>query len=194
MLVQVVKNIASVVEDGAPRKRIRAHLRESELRKLAADTSSKLDQLLAIAAYKADEIRAEAEGRALDQQEAFARFEQNPFRWDAQGRQSHVDVCFLWTWRGTDGNGRRAFVFPRLDNVFKRQIPRPPGLDDADEDTYKRLVEAASLETKQRKAPCKYLGILSQGKFEADPGKWHSRSYPGSKTYATVYFEWEHVQ
>ena len=63
---------------GAPKKRIRAHLRESELRKLAADTSSKLQRLLAIAAYKAEEIRAE--GGALDQQEALARFELNPFR------------------------------------------------------------------------------------------------------------------
>ena len=93
--MQVVKNIATVPEEGAPKKRIRVHLRESELRKLAADTSTKLSQLLAIAAYKAEEIRAETEGRALDQQEASARFEQNPFRWDAQGRQSHVDVCFL---------------------------------------------------------------------------------------------------
>ena len=50
----MVKDIAAVVEEEAPKKRIRAHLRESELRKLAADHASKLDQLLAIAAYKAD--------------------------------------------------------------------------------------------------------------------------------------------
>ena len=62
----MVKDIAAVVEEGAPKKRIRAHLRESELRKLAADPASKLDQLLAIAGNKADEIRAE--GRALDQE------------------------------------------------------------------------------------------------------------------------------
>ena len=180
-LAQVVKNIAAIAEDGAPKKRIRAHLRESELRKLAAAHPSKLHQLLAIAAYKAEEIRAEAEGRPLDDEAALAGFEPNPFRWDTEGRQSQVEVSFLWTWQGRDGMVRRAFVFPILNNVFERQVPRPPGLDEADEDIYKRLVEAASLETKQRKAPCKYLGVqTSKGKFEPDPGKWPSRSYPGA--------------
>ena len=152
--MQVVKNIATVPEEGAPKKRIRVHLRESELRKLAADNSSKLHQILAIAAYKADEIRAEAEGRAPDEQEAFARFEQNPFRWETQGLQSQVEVCFVWTWQGRDAVVRKSFVFPRLHNVFSQGVPRPPLLDEADEDIYKRLAEAASLETRQRKAPC----------------------------------------
>ena len=192
MLVQVVKNIASVVEDGAPRKRIRAHLRESELRKLAADKSSKLERLLAIASYKAEEIRAE--GGSLDEQEALARFELNPFRWDTEGWQSQVDICFLWTWQGTDGTRQKAFVYPRLDNVFKRQVPRPPMLDEADVDILRGLQEAACLETKQSKAPCEYLGVhLGKGKYEPDPTKWPCRSYPGAKTHAMVYYEWVHV-
>ena len=57
----MVKDIAAVVEEGPPKRRIRAHLREAELRTLAADPASKLDQLLAIAAYNAEDIRAEAE-------------------------------------------------------------------------------------------------------------------------------------
>ena len=89
-----------MVEEGAPKKRIRAHLRESELRKLAADPASKLDQLLAIAAYKAEEIRADAEGRPLDEDAAMVRFERNPFRWETDGWQSRVEVGFLWAWLG----------------------------------------------------------------------------------------------
>ena len=189
-----MKNIFAFAEEGAPRKRIRTHLRESELRKLASDKSSKLDQLLAIAAYKAEAIRSNTGQRPTDEEAALSGFEQNPFRWEAQGRQSQVEVGFLWSWQGRDGVGRKSFVFSQLHNVFRRQVPRPPGLDEADADLYKRLLESASLETKQRKAPCKYLGVdIGTGKFEADPGKWPSRSYLGKKTHATVYFEWEHV-
>lgn len=112
-----------------------------------------------------------------------------PFRWNAQGLHNRVDVCFLWTWQGAAGRRRNSFVFTWVMNVSARQVPRPPGLDEEDEDTHKRLVGAASLETKQRKAPCKYLGVqTSKGEFEADPAKWPSRNYPGEKTQATVYF------
>ena len=153
-LVQVVKNITANAENGAPKKRIRAHLRESELRNIAASHPSKLHQLLAIAAYKAEEIRASTEQRPLDEETAFAGFELNPFRWEGEGRQSQVEVGFLWAWQGRDGVERKGFVFPMLHHVFSRGIPRPPGLDEADGDMYKRLVDAASLETKLRKAPC----------------------------------------
>ena len=71
----MVKDITATLEEGAPRKRIRTHLRESELRKIAEEKSSKLDKLLAVAAYKAEEIRADAEQRPLDQDKALARFE-----------------------------------------------------------------------------------------------------------------------
>ena len=91
----VVKAITAVAEDGAPRKRIRAHLRESELRKLIEASPRKLDQLVAIAAYKAEEVRAEAEERPAAEREALAGFERNPLRWEAAGWKSQVDVCFL---------------------------------------------------------------------------------------------------
>ena len=113
----MVKDIAAIVEEGAPKKRIRAHLRESELRKLAADHASKLDQLLAIAAYKAEGLRAQAEGRPLDEEAAMVRFEQNPFQWETSGWRSQVEVCFLWTWLDRDGAPRKAFVFSILLNV-----------------------------------------------------------------------------
>ena len=80
---------------------------------------------------------------------------------------------------------------PKHPDYYKKALHNPRNTDI--EDIYKRLVEAASLETKQRKAPCKYLGVQTKGTFEPDPGKWPSRSYPGRKTHATVYFEWEHV-
>ena len=184
----MVRDISVVAGESAPKRRIRAHLRESELRKLAADPASKLDQLLAIAAYKAEEIRAE--GRELDQEEALRRFELNPFRWETEGWQSQVEVGFLWTWQGTDGTSRKAFVFPRMNHVLNRQIPRPPLLDEADADILRGLHEAASPEAKQSEAPCEYLGVqVGKGKFEPDPAKWPCRSYPGAKTHATVDYE-----
>ena len=147
-VAQVVKDITAVASEGAPRKRIRTHLRESELRKLAADNSSKLDRLLAIAAYKAEEHRSEAEQRPLDQEKALACLEQNPFRWEAPGKQSRVEVGFLWTWRDSHGDDRQSFVFLRLDNVFSQGIPRPPGLDEADKCIYELLLKVATLAPK----------------------------------------------
>ena len=102
----MVKNIFAFAEEGAPRKRIRTHLRESELRKLAAEKPSKLDQLLAIATYKAEEIRADAAQRPIDEEAALARFEQNPSRWDAPCKQSHAEVGFLWAWQDRHGTAR----------------------------------------------------------------------------------------
>ena len=105
-----------------------------------------------------------------------------------------MEVGFLWTWRDSHGVDRQSFVFPMLHHVFSQGIPRPPGLDEADEDIYKRLLAVATLETELRKTPCQYLGVeTSQDKYEADPSKWPARSYPRSKTHALVYYEWEHV-
>ena len=154
-----MKDISAILEEGAPRKRIRTHLRESALQNLMAKKPSKLDQLLALAAYKAEEVRADAQERPMDEEAALAGFEQSPFRWEAQGWQSQIEVGFLWMWQDRANTGRKSIFFPRLDNVFKRLIPRPPGLDEADEEIYKRLREVASLETKLRKAPCNYLGV-----------------------------------
>ena len=148
----MAKDINAVLEEGAPRKRIRTHLRESALQNLMAKKPSKLAQLLAVAAYKAEEIRADSEQRPIDDEAALARFEQNPFRWQSQDKHGHIEVGFLWMWQDRANTGRKSIFFPRLDNVFKRLIPRPPGLDEADEEIYKRLREVASLETKLRKA------------------------------------------
>ena len=93
-----MKDISAILEDGAPRKRIRTHLRESALQNLMAKKPSKLDQLLAVAAYKAEEIRAHTEQTPMGEEAAFAGFEQNPFRWETEGRQSQVEVGVLWTW------------------------------------------------------------------------------------------------
>ena len=74
----MVKDITATLEEGAPRKRIRTHLRESELRRVAEDKSSKLNQLLALATHKAEEIRAGAQERPMDEEAVLAGFEQNP--------------------------------------------------------------------------------------------------------------------
>ena len=79
-----MKDITATLEEGAPRKRIRTHLRESELRRVAEEKSTHLDQLLALAAYKAEEIRADAQERPMDEEAALSGFGQNPFLLSAQ--------------------------------------------------------------------------------------------------------------
>ena len=101
----MAKDIIAAHDEAAPRKRIRTHLRETELRKLAEDKPLKLDQLLAIAADKAEEIRAGAQVRPIDEEVALAGFERNPFRWESQGWQSRIEVGSLWTWQGRDWPG-----------------------------------------------------------------------------------------
>ena len=77
---QVLMDIDRVREEGAPRKKIRRHLHESDLRNAAQEHGAKLDQLIAIACYRAEEIRAADEKREVIMELAMAGFEQNPFR------------------------------------------------------------------------------------------------------------------
>ena len=95
-------DIDRVAEDEGVRKRIKRHLREYELRHVATNHASKLDQVLAIACYRAEEIRAAAEHRAMSMEVALAAFEQNPFRWTARGWYSQVGILT----RITYGSGK----------------------------------------------------------------------------------------
>ena len=111
-------------------------------------------------------------------------------------RQIQVEVGILWAWRKSDGTKGRCFDFTRLDNVLARDFPRPAALAQSDAGLWTSLADIAALETTNRKAPCKYLGVkINKMKYEPDPAKWPVQSYPISqgKTKAMVYFEWEHV-
>ncbi len=58
----MVKDIGNSSAADAPRKRIRAHLKEADLRNLASPHPFKLDQLLAAAHFRAEEMRAASKG------------------------------------------------------------------------------------------------------------------------------------
>ena len=145
-LIQVLLDIERVQEEGAPKKRIKPHLPERALRNAALKHSSKLDQVLAIACYRAEEIRAGAEHRDMNMEVALAAFEQNPFRWAARGRQSQVEVAFFWSWCGSDGAKSKCFSFAMLHHVLARQVPRPAALAQSDADLWKSLTGIASVE------------------------------------------------
>ncbi len=156
--------------EGLARKRIKLRLRETELRKLVARKTSQFQQLVAIATYRAEERRANSEQRDVIEEVAKSGFECSPWKWDVQGRQSHSEVAFLWTWQTRDGTLRKAFVFQRLNNVFVQGLPRPPDLCETDADLFRQLLEIAVLEKRSRKAPCKYLGVhIGKGRYEQNP-------------------------
>ena len=77
---QVLMDIDRAPQEGAPRKRMRPHLREHHLRDAAQKHGAKLDQVMAIACYRAEEIRAADEQRDMSMELAMAGFEKNPFR------------------------------------------------------------------------------------------------------------------
>ena len=155
MVDQVLMDIDPTPKEDAPRKRIKPHLREHLLRNAAQKHGAKLDQVMAIACYRAEEIRAADERREVNMELAMAAFEQNPFRWATRAWQSHVEVCIFWTWCNPDGARGRCFDFAMLHNVLARQCPRPAALAQSDAGLWKSLADIAALETTHRKAPCK---------------------------------------
>ena len=189
----MAKDIAFSTE-GSARKRIKAHLRESELRNLVSENQVRFQQLLAIGNYRAEELRAKLEQREVNEEAALSYFEPSPWNWDSEGWRSQVHIAFLWIWRTRDGVFRNRFVFTRLDNAFTHGLPRPADLCETDSELFHQLLEIAALETSLRKAPCKYLGVhLGKGKYEQNPAKWLLRCYHDAETHAMVHFEWEHV-
>ena len=67
-----------VTTEGSARKRIKAHLRESELRTLVSENQVRFGQLLAIANYRAEELRAAHEQREVNEDVALSYFEASP--------------------------------------------------------------------------------------------------------------------
>ena len=109
MLDQVLMDIDRAPKEDAPRKRIKPHLREQLLHNAAQKHGAKLDQVMAIACYRAEEIRAGEEKREMNLDLALAAFEENPFRWSSRAWQSQIEVGIFWTWRNSDGTKGRCF-------------------------------------------------------------------------------------
>ena len=182
---------AQEADDPPPRKKVRAHLHAGQLCAAVLKWPAAWDQLVAVAAWRAEELRAADQHRPFDQVAAFAGYEASPWKWNAAGRRIQVQVAALWSWR--TGSWQRQIVHVRLDNLLHCGVPTHPGLGEADGDLQRRLESVAAAETANGKAPCKYIGLhIGAQRFEPDPSKWPSRHYPASlgKSKATVHFEW----
>ena len=87
MIDEVLVDIDRAPKEDAPRKRIKPHLREQHLRNAAQKHGAKLDKVMAIACYRAEEIRAGEEKREMQKDIALAAFEENPFRCSSRAWQ-----------------------------------------------------------------------------------------------------------
>ena len=189
-----VKDIEADAFDEKQRKRLRTSPAVNTLRWLVQSKDYTWRRLLAIAHFRAQEQRATTQ--PFDTSGPARGFERNPFGWDVgQGRQSQINVTFLWTWRAGAGVLHRAFVSPSLNHVLQRgAIPYPQGMCQQDAETLRKLQSAADVEVRESKVPCLYLGLeTSPGNFEQDPLNWPPELVTEGKARAHVSYEWQHV-
>ncbi len=152
--------------DAQPTKRIRRQpkLGLAQLREVARSHAESWSHAVAVATFKAEELRADFHKRPMDLDAATVGFVKNPFLWGASMRQSNIFA--LWAWRSND-IWRHSIISVRLKNALERQcIPPPSEIDESDNLLYERLKQAAERETARHKAPCKYLGLPVGSRFE----------------------------
>lgn len=184
-----------VAETGGdrPRKRIRAHLLGAQLREMIAEKP--LDEIIAVAHYRVEQMSASSEGRELDVARVAQRFELMAWHWPEL--QWDVNVYLLWSWH-CRGMLRTSLSGVRLDHLrdSERKIPVPDGIGDAEYCMWRQLEQVAEAESTARQAPCRYLGAkLDSGKYEPDPSRWiRALHYPdGHRSHTKIWFEWRHV-
>ena len=197
--------IATSAEASAapPKKRVKPHAKFGGLQDAIAKHPAAFATAVAVATWRAEQLRAHLESREMDGLAAASQLERSPWHYSGtSGAASAARVVFLWSCRrGTDAASADAprqyhIVTPMLQDVLQRRsVPMPPAFADAH--LHECLVDAAESEGRHQKSPCKYLGaMLSPGTFEADPAKWpsHAHDKAHGKASATVCFEWLHCQ
>jgi len=162
---------------------------------MIAESPRAFDALVAVATFRAEQMRTAADGREFDVARVAKQFEPLAWRWPE--RAWDVTVYLLWNWH-CRGTLRTAISGVRLDHLrdFDRKLSVPEGLGDAEYSLWRSLERVAEAETAARKAPCRYLGIkLESGKFEPDPARWiRALHYPdGRRSQTKVWFEWLYV-
>ena len=99
----VVKDVQKDLWDDttAPR-RIRIHAKVQQLINQIQERSLEFSELVAVATFRAEEIRAARVNAPIDVSKASAMYEKNPFKWQAAGWLSQIDVTivFMWTCEG----------------------------------------------------------------------------------------------
>ena len=191
----VLKDVVADAWDASLTKRLRSTGSMNFLRALVKASDRAWCELVAVAQYRAEELRARLFGQPFDEYVATAGFERNPWRWRSTGEwASQAQVAALWCWTARDGSPWRVFEHTRLDKIFdRRSIPIPKCMNAAAVDRYARLLAAADMETKTSKAPCRYLGLRIGEIFEPDPQLWPPEYLNERKSHALVVYEWQHV-
>ena len=152
---------------------------------LIHENQSRFSELLAEAAWKAEEHRASSRSASFNADIAIMGFEANPFSWH---HGNSVRVCVAWTSAGSRNPPSAAaeivpskFGWHRLDDALSKgwSFPSPrfhavPAFKA--EELHSMLEEKAKWAEKTLLWPCGYLGYLvrgnaATGQFEPDPGK-----------------------
>jgi len=190
----VVKNVRQDAWSGLDggRKRIRTHLHQGQLRQVAIEWEDDWNLLVAVAHWKAEEMRAKYERREMNNEVAALRFEVDPFAWTiCKGARKKSKVVVRWAWN-QHGRRNRYVKALRIDNVLGRNMVTFPSDRGEDEDLQCKLEGVAQIESETRKAPCRYLGVrIGPGKYEANPARWpYSET---SKFHQRAYFQWQYI-
>jgi hypothetical protein len=115
-------------EDSPPAtKRIRAHLHAGQLRNAAHTRQAAWDRLVAVATFRAEEIRAADQHRPCNEDAASSGFEQNSWSWAAcDGRASHAEIAVLWSFYSEAGAWQQKIEYAFLHHVLsQRRVAAP---------------------------------------------------------------------
>ena len=186
----ICKNIVADAWDVTQSKRLRSNNHMKTLRGYVQVNDYLWSEIVAVARFRAEEMRSERQSREFNEERAKHDFESNPFLWESSGkRNSHVRLTTLWTWKR--GKTYRKLEHVDLHNLISRGPAIPRELKQSDDNLLQRLLSIAELETKESKSPCRYLGMkVSEDRYERDPSLWGTTS----KNYIHVWFEWPHVK
>ena len=171
------------------KSRVRVHMHAGNLRRFLVDHADAFAALVADKTWEAEVRRASIEERNVNLEALGAMYENNPFRWESDGRVSHLMVEFCWRWEQAGAmHFERKTV--RLNDAVRGQVPLPEGLL-TDATLHKRLLLRAEQETKQSYCPCKYLGLRTDSGYEPDPAKWQVQ---GWKSQQKIWLQFMHVR
>ena len=173
---------------------------------------SSFSQLLAEAAWRAEEHRAFSRGVPFDVDIASLGYEANPFLWQ-RGSKEHV--CIAWNLADSpnpiaadEEEVSSKLRWDRLDHALSKGWSFPSPRFNAVQpfkaaELRSMLEEKATVSYKITGCLCSYLGYLVsgnattwQGKFEPDPAKWPvpTRQASGRQTSKIiVWYQWLHV-
>jgi len=93
----VIKDIVKDAWDVTQRKRLRTNSHMNVLRGYAQANDYLWCEIVAVAQFRAEEIRSRRHHQELDKDYATRYFERNPFLWESHGeRNSHTRLIVLW--------------------------------------------------------------------------------------------------